>query len=84
MIRTLKPAESNLKKRIVKSPKVFIRDSGLLHSLLGITDFDQLMGHPVQGNSWEGFAIEHCIVAGGRMEAIVLPDTGWSRYGSGT
>lgn len=63
--RTLLPYESNLKKRIVKSPKVYIRDSGLLHSLLEIPDFNGLMGHPVFGSSWEGFCLENIL---GEME----------------
>jgi hypothetical protein len=58
MIRTLPPMESNLKKRLVKSPKVYIRDSGLLHALLEIETFDHLMGHPIVGASWEGFCVE--------------------------
>ncbi len=61
MIRLLQPYEANLKKRIVKSPKVYIRDSGILHSLQEIESFDQLLSHPVMGHSWEGFAIENLI-----------------------
>jgi hypothetical protein len=61
MIRSLPPYEVNLKKRIVKSPKVYIRDSGLLHALLEIYDFNGLMGHPVFGASWEGFALENIL-----------------------
>ena len=45
----------------MKSPKIYIRDSGLLHALLGINDFDTLMGHPVIGASWEGFVIENLL-----------------------
>jgi hypothetical protein len=45
----------------VKSPKVFIRDSGILHSLLGINKADDLLGHPVYGASWEGFAMENIL-----------------------
>ncbi len=58
MVRILPPMEVNLKKRLVKSPKVYVRDSGLLHALLDIETFDQLMGHPSVGASWEGFALE--------------------------
>jgi uncharacterized protein len=47
----------------VKSPKVFVRDSGILHGLLGIADYNALSGHPVAGASWEGFAIENLIAA---------------------
>jgi uncharacterized protein len=61
IMRTLPPYLVNLKKRLVKSPKVFIRDSGLLHRLLSIDDFNSLMGHPVFGFSWEGFVIENVI-----------------------
>jgi len=65
MIRTLPPYEINLKKRIVKSPKVYIRDSGLLHTLLEIQNFNALMGHPVFGASWEGFALENILGTAG-------------------
>jgi len=61
IIRTLQPYEVNVKKRIIKSPKVYIRDSGLLHSLLEIFDFNELLGHPVFGASWEGFALENIL-----------------------
>ncbi|MBU4388549.1 MAG: ATP-binding protein, partial [Proteobacteria bacterium] len=61
MVRALPPFEANLKKRLVKSPKVFIRDSGILHSLLGINKADDLLGHPVYGASWEGFAMENIL-----------------------
>lgn len=58
LIRQLSPWHSNQGKRLVKSHKVYIRDSGLLHSLLGITDMDALLSHPVVGASWEGHVIE--------------------------
>lgn len=58
IVRTLMPFETNVKKRLVKSPKIYIRDSGLLHSLLQIKDFNALFGHPVFGASWEGLVIE--------------------------
>jgi predicted AAA+ superfamily ATPase len=58
MIRLLRPFEPNVKKRIVKSPKIFIRDSGLLHSLLNIETMNSLLGNPVYGASWEGYVIE--------------------------
>lgn len=61
MIRLLPPAETNLKKRLVKSPKVYLRDSGILHCLLDIENFDSLLGHPVNGPSWEGFVLENII-----------------------
>lgn len=56
--RRLQPFYSNLKKRLVKSPKVYIRDTGLLHALLRNKDFESLMSHPSVGSSWEGFTIE--------------------------
>lgn len=59
MTRELKSFESNLKKRLVKSPKIYIRDSGILHSLLSIEDFNSLISHPVFGFSWEGLVIEN-------------------------
>ncbi len=61
MIRSLQPYSTNIKKRIVKSPKIYVRDSGVLHQLLGLKDFDQLMGHPICGPSWEGYAIENIL-----------------------
>jgi hypothetical protein len=63
LVRRLQPFHGNLGKRLVKSPKVFVRDSGLLHALLGIADYNDLSGHPVVGASWEGFAIENLIAA---------------------
>lgn len=59
ILRSLQPFELNIKKRVVKSPKVYIRDSGLLHRLLQIDDFNTLTGHPVFGSSWEGMVIEN-------------------------
>lgn len=61
MVRLLAPWESNLKKRMVRSPKVYVRDSGILHGLLAMEDYDQLLGNPAVGTSWEGFAIEQLI-----------------------
>jgi predicted AAA+ superfamily ATPase len=63
MIRLLPPCEANLKKRLIRSPKVYLRDSGILHALLDIDDYDQLIGHPTAGASWEGLALEHAIAA---------------------
>ena len=54
MLRRLQPMHINLNKRLVKTPKTYIRDTGLLHALLGIQTMDQLMSHPVMGYSWEG------------------------------
>lgn len=61
LLHRLMPFHVNIKKRLVKTPKVYLRDSGLLHSLLNITTFTQLSGHPVCGHSWEGFAIEQIL-----------------------
>lgn len=61
LVRILEPFYSNAKKRLVKSPKVYIRDSGIMHYLSGIENFDQLIGHPKKGASWEGFVIEQII-----------------------
>jgi len=61
MVRVLPPWFENLKKRQVKAPKIYIRDSGLFHSLLQISNLNDLRGHPKIGASWEGFALEHVI-----------------------
>jgi uncharacterized protein len=58
MLRRLEPFYVNLGKRLVKSPKIYVRDSGLLHYLLGIQSVNDLLGHPSTGASWEGFCIE--------------------------
>ena len=58
LVRRLQPMHTNVGKRLVKSAKVFVRDSGLLHSLLGLDDRDAVYGHPVIGGSWEGFVVE--------------------------
>ena len=63
MVRALPPWFENLKKRQVKAPKIYVRDTGLLHTLLGLTDEDQLAGHPKVGASFEGFAIEQALAA---------------------
>jgi uncharacterized protein len=63
MVRVLQPWHANLNKRQVKSPKVYIRDTGLLHLLLGIRTEKELLLHPRSGASWEGFAIEEIIKA---------------------
>jgi len=61
MVRLLPPAVANLKKRLVKSPKIYLRDSGILHALLNIEKYDDLLGNPIAGASWEGFVIENII-----------------------
>ena len=62
LVRRLPAYSANIGKRLVKSPKVYVRDSGLLHALLGLADMEALLGHPVAGESWEGFAIENILV----------------------
>lgn len=61
LVRRLSPYAANVGKRLTKSPKVYIRDSGVLHALLGIADQVQLAGHPVSGLSWEGFVLENLL-----------------------
>ena len=63
MVRQLQPYFANIRKRQVKSPKIYIRDSGLLHQLLGIKDMGQLLTHPKIGPSWEGFVIEQVLAS---------------------
>jgi len=63
LVRRLRPFYANVRKRLVKSPKIYVRDSGILHALLGITDHNSLAGHPVVGASWEGFVIENLLSA---------------------
>ena len=58
LIRRLAPFHANVGKRLVKSPKVYLRDSGIVHALLGLDDRDAVLGHPVAGGSWEGFVLE--------------------------
>jgi predicted AAA+ superfamily ATPase len=58
MVRRLPPLHANLSKRLVKSPKIYLRDSGLLHALLGLRSLEDLAGHPVVGASWEGWVLE--------------------------
>jgi predicted AAA+ superfamily ATPase len=74
VLRILRPYEPNLKKRLIKSPKIYLRDTGLLHALLGIDDHNDLLGHPVYGASWEGFVLENIL--------SLLPDWTASFYRS--
>jgi len=70
LVRRLPPWHRNIGKRLVKSPKVYVRDSGVVHALLGLADREDVLGHPVVGQSWEGFVIENLIlVAPERSEA---------------
>ncbi len=59
LVRRLEPWHANVKKRLVKSPRYYVRDSGILHRLLGINTYDSLLSNPVLGKSWEGFVIEN-------------------------
>ena len=92
MVRVLPPWFENLKKRQVKAPKVYVRDTGLLHTLLGLSGEDQLLGHPKVGASFEGFAVEQLLGAletrdayywathaGAELDLLVL--RGGKRYG---
>jgi uncharacterized protein len=92
MIRQLQPWYENLGKRQVKSPKIYLRDTGLLHTLLGIPSFPALEGHPKIGASWEGFVVEEVIRAAGERncyfwatqsgaELDLLVTVGGERYG---
>jgi predicted AAA+ superfamily ATPase len=63
LVRRLPPLLGNAGKRLVKSPKVYVRDSGLVHSLLGLRTLDEVVGHPVAGSSWEGLVLETLIAA---------------------
>ena len=69
MIRQLQPYHANLRKRQVKAPKIYVRDSGLLHQLLGIATLTDLLTHPKVGASWEGFVIEQILMAEPHDEA---------------
>ncbi len=90
MIRQLLPYHANIKKRLIKSPKVYFRDTGLLHSLLNVTSYELLQSNPYLGASWEGFVIEQIIailpesnqyffyksVAGAEIDLIIVDKTG--------
>jgi predicted AAA+ superfamily ATPase len=65
LVRRLAPRLPNIGKRLVRSPKVYVRDSGLVHALLGLADKEALLGHPAAGPSWEGMAIENILAAAG-------------------
>ena len=69
MVRQLQPWFENLGKRQVKAPKVYLRDSGMLHALLGVSTFATLEAHPKVGASWEGFVIEHILRRTGDRDA---------------
>ncbi len=77
MLRVFPPFVANTKKRQVKSPKIYLRDSGVLHALLGIHSSDALLGHPVYGASWEGMALENI------MQKLGTATTGFYRTSAG-
>lgn len=69
LVRRLKPWTVNIGKRLIKAPKIYVRDSGITHALLNIPDYNSLLGHPVVGGSWEGFVIENVMsVAPARVQ----------------
>jgi len=92
LIRSLRPWSGNVGKRMVKTPKVYIRDSGLTHALLDLTTWDDVLGHPVAGSSWEGFVIENLMAVlpqgasawfyrtSGGAELDLVIEQGLSRY----
>ena len=63
LVRRLPPYHANIGKRLVKSPKTYVRDSGLIHTLLRLDTYEELLGHPIIGMSWEGYVIETLIRA---------------------
>lgn len=77
MVRQLAPWFENIGKSMVKSPKIYIRDSGLLHNLLAIKSMEELRGHPNLGASWEGFALEQIIRKSGQSRNVFF----WSTHG---
>jgi predicted AAA+ superfamily ATPase len=69
LVRRLPAWSGNAGKRLVRSPKVYVRDSGIVHSLLGLDSLDALLGHPIAGSSWEGFVIEQLLAAAPQAQA---------------
>ena len=84
LVRRLRPLHANIGKRLVKSPKIYVRDSGLVHALLGIEDYNELAGHPVVGPSWEDFVSRTCWRLSRPARRRVLPDRGRRGGGSGS
>lgn len=90
IVRQLQPYHTNIKKRLIKSPKIYVRDTGILHALLSLKDLDGLLGHPTTGSSWEGFVIEQILAivperwkaffyrtsAGAELDLLLLDDKG--------
>ena len=84
LLRRLPPLEANVGKRLVKSPKLYLRDSGLVHALLGLRTLEDLLAHPVVGRSYEGFVVENLLRVlpeGGR--GLLLPHPGRGGGGPG-
>ena len=69
LVRRLPAWHGNVGKRLIRSPKVYVRDSGLVHALLGLSNLDALLGHPVAGSSWEGFVMEQLMNAAPQAQA---------------
>lgn len=69
LVRRLPAWSGNVGKRLVRSPKVYVRDSGVVHALLGLCSLDDVLGHPVAGSSWEGFVIEQLLAAAPHAQA---------------
>ena len=69
LVRRLSAWHGNVGKRLVRAPKVYVRDSGIVHALLGMESLESVLGHPVAGGSWEGFVIEQLVAAAGHAQA---------------
>jgi predicted AAA+ superfamily ATPase len=69
LVRRLPAWSGNAGKRLVRAPKVYVRDSGIVHALLGLQNLDAILGHPVAGSSWEGFVLEQLIAAAPQAQA---------------
>jgi predicted AAA+ superfamily ATPase len=69
LVRRLPAWHGNVGKRLIRSPKVYVRDSGLVHALLGLPNLDAVLGHPIAGSSWEGFVMEQLINAAPQAQA---------------
>jgi predicted AAA+ superfamily ATPase len=77
LVRRLPPWHANVGKRLVKSPKIYVRDSGLMHALLNLPDKEALLAHPAVGQSWEGFVIENLLnIAAGRADGYFYRTSG--------
>ncbi len=77
LVRRLEPWSGNVGKRLARTPRAFVRDSGIVHALLGLEDLEQVLGHPIAGPSWEGFVIENLISAtAGRAQASFFRSSG--------